>query len=104
MLFTLLFYIFVVTVSVQLLYYIFLFGKFSFYKPNKTANNNVPVSVIICARNEADNLKRNLESVLKQNYVNFEVIAVNDASTDASLTILRLFEKHYRNLKIVEIK
>lgn len=104
MLFSLLFYIFFVIVIIQLFYYIFLFGKFSFYKPNKTANKNVPVSVIICARNEADNLKSNLESVLKQNYVNFEVIAVNDASTDASLTILRSFEKQYRNLKIVEIK
>lgn len=41
-----------------------------------------PVSVIICARFEADNLKKNLESFLTQDYPNYEVIVVNDSYVD----------------------
>ena len=104
MLFTLLFFIFVVSVTIQSTYYLFLFGNFSFSKQKKIAIKDIPVSVIICARNEADNLRSNLETILSQNHSNFEVIVVNDASTDESLAILRSFEKQYRNLKIVDIK
>jgi len=104
MLFTLLFYIFVVTVTIQSIYYIFLFRKFSYTKPKETAIYNVPVSVIICARNEADNLSSNLESILTQNHTNFEIIVVNDASTDETSIVLNAFEKRYQNLKIIDIK
>ena len=104
MLFTILFYFFVVTVFIQLIYYIFLFGKFSFSKHHNSANKNIPVSIIICARNEAENIRNNLESVIKQNYANFEVIVVNDASSDESLSILTSFEKQHPNLKIIDIE
>ena len=50
-----------------------------------------PVSVIICARNEAENLKNFLPSVLEQDYPDFEVIVVNDCSEDNSYDILGKF-------------
>ena len=40
-----------------------------------------PVSVIICARNESENLAAFLPSVLKQKYPDFQVIVVNDGSS-----------------------
>lgn len=57
-----------------------------------------PISVIICARNESENLLRNLPSVLNQDYPNFEVIVINDGSTDESEEVLSNFEKSYSNL------
>ncbi|TKS56826.1 glycosyltransferase [Mesohalobacter halotolerans] len=44
-------------------------------------NKNVfhrPLSVIIAAKNEAQNLTANLPFILNQNYPQFEVIVVND--------------------------
>ena len=67
-----------------------------------------PVSIIICARNEADNLRRNLESILSQHYLqhgkpDFEVIVVNDASTDHTREVLAEFAANRKHLRIIEI-
>jgi glycosyltransferase involved in cell wall biosynthesis len=63
-----------------------------------------PVSIIICARNEAANLKKNLPKILSQKYNNeagqplYEVIVVNDASTDDTTRVLQELELKYDNL------
>ena len=62
-----------------------------------------PISVIICARNEAENLKKNLPSILTQQYADFEVIVVNDRSWDGTDEVLEDFAKKYPNLKIVTV-
>ncbi len=48
-----------------------------------------PVSVIICAKDEAENLRKFLPFVLEQDYPEFEVIVINDGSTDETDNILR---------------
>src|SRR5205807_6836820 len=65
------------------------------------------VSVIVPARNEQDNIRCCLESVLSQSYPNYEVIAVDDCSTDATLRIMKELELMPANrdrLKILSIK
>lgn len=52
-------------------------------------NEQPPVSVIICARDEADNLRKFLPFVLEQEYPDFEVIVINDGSTDETDILLR---------------
>jgi chlorobactene glucosyltransferase len=47
------------------------------------------VSIIVPARNEQDNIERCLLSLLHQDYPNFEVIVVDDNSTDNSLKIIQ---------------
>ena len=71
--------------------------------PEDLATPTFPISVIICARNEATNLKQYLPSVFNQNYPNFEVIVVNDCSSDTSDEVLRVFQKEYPQLKVVKI-
>lgn len=63
------------------------------------------ISIIICAKNEADNLKQFLPSVLQQDYHPqlFEVIVVNDQSTDGSAQVLNQFSLQYPQLKIITI-
>lgn len=63
----------------------------------------MPVSVIICARNERKNLEENLESILTQDYPGFEVVVVNDCSVDGSDELLRGFSELYSHLKVVTI-
>ena len=57
-----------------------------------------PVSVIICAREESENLRRNLAAVLEQDYPQFEVIVINDGDTDESEDYLTLLEEKYPHL------
>ena len=98
----------------QLLYWFFVFSKLAFYKiednyqahsdtPSVFDSNLPPISVIICARNEADNLRKNLPTILNQEYTCFEVIVVNDASTDDTLAVLNDFLLKYKHLKIINI-
>lgn len=47
------------------------------------------VSVCIPARDEETNIRRCVEAVLRQDYPNFEVIVLDDRSTDATLTQLK---------------
>lgn len=63
-----------------------------------TSDGNFPLSVVICARNESENLRRNLPAILKQDYPDFEVIVINDGSTDESEDLLSELEEEYPNL------
>ncbi len=104
MMITVLFYTFVVASVIQIVYYIsFSFFVFSKDK-NKTAPKNLSISVIICAKNEAKNLLRNLPSVINQKYQNFEIVLINDASSDNTLEVMEDFKKKNSNIKIVDVK
>jgi chlorobactene glucosyltransferase len=51
------------------------------------------VSVVVPARNEQDNIERCILSFLAQNYPNFEVIVIDDNSTDDTLKIMKEIER-----------
>ncbi len=57
-----------------------------------------PLSVVICARNEANNLRRYLPLILEQDYPQFEVIVINDDSTDETDDLLTALEEKYPHL------
>lgn len=76
----------------------------SYKPPEELPPVNLPISVIISARNEAVNLQENLPSILQQNYPDFEVVVVNDCSYDTSEFVLSEFQKNYPHLKVVTIK
>ena len=97
-------FVFVAATVVQLFFWLFVFSKLAFFK-NQTPNtqNPKPVSVVICARNEAENLRKNLPLILKQNYTDFEVVVVNDASEDGTTQVLSELSIAFKHLKVVEI-
>jgi biofilm PGA synthesis N-glycosyltransferase PgaC len=64
---------------------------------------NIPVSVIISARNEAENLIKYLPAILEQDYPQFEVVVVNDCSVDDSHHILLKISENYPHLKMVTV-
>ncbi|WP_437920923.1 glycosyltransferase [Sphingobacterium sp. LRF_L2] len=96
-----------ILVLLQLYYIYFSYGKLNTYKV-ETFQKEVdqpPVSIIICAHNEQDNLRAFLPYIMDQNYPQFEVILVNDCSDDDTPWILHEFAQKYPNhFKIVEIK
>jgi cellulose synthase/poly-beta-1,6-N-acetylglucosamine synthase-like glycosyltransferase len=101
----LIFYALVAVTLVQLFYYLFFFRRVAFYKPTpKEQSQQHPVSVVICARDEDENLARHLPGVLVQDYATTnEVIVVNDNSLDDSKYILAELQKTFRKLQIVDL-
>jgi biofilm PGA synthesis N-glycosyltransferase PgaC len=89
--------------AVQLFYYLFFYLAVYLKRPAEPNKSCQPVSVIICARNEAENLRKFLPSVLEQVYPDFEVIVVNDCSEDNSYVILGEYITKYPHLKISTI-
>lgn len=89
---------------VQMYFTLFVHLKLSFYPVEEipTAGRQ-PLSVIICARNEAANLERYLPAVLEQDYFDFEVVVVNDRSWDGTKDLLEAFSQRYKHLKVVTI-
>lgn len=98
------FYSFVVVVCIQVVFYGIFFGNFAFPKPTKKKTKNISVSVLVCAKNEADNLKSFLPSILNQDYPDFEVVLINDASHDKTLEVMETFAEKHSNIKIVDVK
>jgi poly-beta-1,6-N-acetyl-D-glucosamine synthase len=93
--------------SVQIYFYFFVFRKVVIYKnhnPQIKKHAPPPISVIIAAKDEEKNLRKNLQKVLNQDYTTFEVIVVNDGSTDNSEQYLNDLQKLHTNLRIVTIE
>ncbi|WP_455587262.1 glycosyltransferase [Bacteroides sp.] len=93
-----------VLLIIQYIYYLGIYNRI--HKRNLADRKNElhftkelpPLSVVICARNESENLKRFLPAILEQDYPEFEVIVINDGSTDESETVLSAFEEKYPHL------
>jgi len=97
--------IFGTVVLFQLLYYLFIFSKFSFHKQKLIeANENLPVSVVITAKNDAHQLIKTLPEFLSQEYPCFEVVVVNDNSDDETAQLIIDFQKRFNNLKMVNLE
>ncbi len=62
-----------------------------------------PLSILICAKNESANLLEHLPIVCTQDYTEYEVIVVNDRSTDDSSIVLKQFQTKFPHLKVVTI-
>lgn len=99
----------IVTFGIQLFFYL---KYYTIILRRKRAERNgkitfnetkPPVSVIICSKNEEENLKKFLPSVLEQNYPIFEVILVNDGSNDDSESILAIYRQKYPHLYTTSI-
>lgn len=97
------FILFSFAVLIQLLYYFIFYIRLSPVQTPLKRGKKPPVSIIICARNEADNLETFLPDFLSQDYPDFELIVVNDCSEDESEDILKVFEKQSEKLKVVTI-
>ena len=89
---------------IEIIYQFYLFNRpFHFYQKEKNGKieytHQYPaVSVIVYAQNDAENLVKYMPKILNQAYPEFEVIVVNDDSTDDSKDILSVLETQYKNL------
>lgn len=62
------------------------------------------ISVIVPVYNIEGYIERCLKSIQKQTYPRFEVIIIDDGSTDNSLLLCQKFAKKYRNFRVISQK
>lgn len=88
--------VFALLTIVLLGFYVFIWRKLAVYKADEKRFEKLPfLSVLICAKNEAENLTQFLPKIIQQRYPSFEVIVVNDGSTDATSKVLADFQMQY---------
>ena len=70
-------------------------------KFEKKSNSNPKVSVILPARNEEEFIEKCLDSLLEQDYVNYEIVVIDDSSEDSTRKIIEKYAK--KNSKIIPV-
>lgn len=92
-------------VIIQVIYVLVFQLRLLLHKNEEVVKSKLPsASVVICARNEEDNLFKNLPIILEQVYPDFEVIIVNDQSQDDSIHIIKAYKKKYPFIKYIELE
>ncbi len=117
-------YTFLAATAVQLFFWLYFFSRLVFYREreqkteieqnasffvmekkkdlNPLTDDFPPVSIVICAHNESQNLQAHLDRILNQNYRSYEVLVVSHNSSDESLNILSSLQHRFKHLRIVE--
>lgn len=98
------FWFFVGIAFVQLCYYTGVFGRFSFLKLPLSTPKRVGVSIVVCAKNEEENVREFVPMLLAQDYPDFEVVLIDDASSDHTRDVFEAFERSNPNVKLVKVE
>jgi glycosyltransferase involved in cell wall biosynthesis len=85
-----------------------------FFSSHKKSENHIPnneleainqtadISIIISCRNEVDNLKKTIDSILNsKNSLSFEIVVVDDGSEDGSCNFLNTTMDYYKKVKLI---
>ena len=82
-----------------------LFKDITNYKlPDKIKKENPLISILIPARNEEKNIGKCLLSLIKQDYVNTEILVLNDNSTDETAKIVEEISNIHKSVKLINGK
>jgi cellulose synthase/poly-beta-1,6-N-acetylglucosamine synthase-like glycosyltransferase len=104
----LLWFFFGIGIIIQLAYLLLIFGRTAWFKSfTKSSKNQIPeegVTVLVAAHNEFQNLKVLIPKLFEQDYPKFEVMIVNDRSTDRTKRLLEEMMVLYPKLRSVTIK
>jgi cellulose synthase/poly-beta-1,6-N-acetylglucosamine synthase-like glycosyltransferase len=89
-----------------ILLYSYYFNKLSLFQQENSIKSITGFSIIIPARNEAENIRKTLTSILENSYPKelFEVIVVDDFSTDNTATIVMELQQELSNVKLIRLE
>ena len=103
--FEIIFWVFVASAGIQFLFYAIVSIVLSAYKkPTQNTKDIIPgVSVVISAKNELENLKKLIPLLLKQQFDVFEIILVDDKSSDETYDYAINLDHQEAKVKLVRI-
>lgn len=95
-------YLFLAIGLVQILYWLYYLLGTLLLKPAKPASqiSSEGVSVVVAANNELENLKALIPAIMSQEYPVFELIIINDRSSDGTLEYIHELSLIHDNLKV----
>jgi len=96
------FFILAAFVALNSIYYLSL-SKIISYKEEAFTGKKEPVSIIVCSKNEEENLKELVPLLLEQHYAIFELILINDASVDGTRDVIETFVAQDNRVKMVDV-
>jgi cellulose synthase/poly-beta-1,6-N-acetylglucosamine synthase-like glycosyltransferase len=75
-------------------------------KPDESKRRLPLISVILPARDEQENIEKCIDSLVKQDYQSYEILAVNDCSADSTGDIMHKLASTYsdKNLTIIDLE
>lgn len=94
-------------VLVQLFYVLYYFLPLAFHKDPAPQNgaNLPPLSILVCAHNEAENLQELLPLLIQQEYPQpLEIIVIDDRSWDGSHVLVKEYELEHAHVRLVRVK
>ncbi len=100
---TILVYALLAVAVIQSVYYLS-FLSFIFHKSSTKTIDEIPVSVIVCSKNEAHNLEQLIPRLLEQKYSKFELVLINDASYDDTKEVIENFALKDKRIRLVDVE
>jgi len=85
-------------------FHLFIFSRLAFRKQGVEPDRDLPISVVICARNESFALQQLIPMLMDQEHGEFEVVVVNDRSDDDTWEILQWMKPDLPRLRPVNIQ
>ena len=98
---------FLIGTGIYFFFIVLIFSGLLFKRTYSPTHSKLPmISVIIAARNEQENIENILEDLVTQNMDknDFEIIVVNDRSTDDTLSKINNYSSRYNNVKTINVK
>ncbi len=89
---------------VELFFHLVIFSRLGLRKQQVEVDRTLPVSIIICARNESTSLQQLIPLMMDQDHQEFEVVVVNDRSEDDTWEILQWMKPNFPKLRPVNIQ
>lgn len=86
----------------QVLLWGIVFARLAFWRPALAYPEQPPVSLIVCARNELPNLQKHLPLWLEQDYPDFELLLVDDGSSDGTQDFLARYR--HPSLRVLRVE
>lgn len=99
-----LFFLLIIAFLGQVYFYVRYFFKLAFYEEKREEAVSLPVSVVIAVKNEKENLEKNLAYFLRQNYKHFELVIVDDHSSDDTADFIKNLASSKVNYQLLQGK
>lgn len=89
-----------------ILLYSYYFNKLSIFRIDNKIKPATRFSIVISARNEAENISNCITSILKNSYPKelYEIIIVDDFSTDDTAAKVEELQKEFSNVQLIRLK